>query len=163
MFPELHMSSRMPMATDQSKTQENAYERCRDLLDKAIQRILADQYRIRRLEQEIEKPKELEDAYDYIIVGGGTAGCVIANRLSQNPDVSVLVLEAGCDDRNIPEIRVPGFCGALQRSKIDWACSTIPQGKTDACLGLNDTRMLVSRGKVLGGSSSLNFMLYDRG
>eukprot|EP01083_Nonionella_stella_P132739 403594_1 len=136
---------------------------CRDLLDKAIQRILADQHRIRRLEKELEKPTELDDAYDYIIVGGGTAGCVIANKLSQNPGVSVLVLEAGGDDRDIPEIRVPGFCGALQRSSIDWTFSSVPQGKTDACLGLNDTRMLVSRGKILGGSSSLNFMLYDRG
>ncbi|MEL6673983.1 MAG: GMC family oxidoreductase N-terminal domain-containing protein [Bacteroidota bacterium] len=94
--------------------------------------------------------------FDYIIVGAGSAGCVLANRLSEDPGVSVLLMEAGGKDRKL-EIHVPAAYTKLHRSKVDWAYSTVPQAH------VNHRRMFQPRGKTLGGSSSTNCMAYIRG
>ncbi|MEJ2176951.1 MAG: choline dehydrogenase [Gammaproteobacteria bacterium] len=95
--------------------------------------------------------------YDYIIVGAGSAGCVVANRLSEDPAVSVLLLEAGVKDRN-PWIHVPvGYFKTMHNPAVDWCYVTDPDP------GLNGRQLKWPRGKVLGGSSSLNGLLYVRG
>ena len=97
------------------------------------------------------------DRFDYVIVGAGSAGCVLANRLSADPSVRVLVLEAGGRDSN-PFIHMPaGFFRLLQSGKDSWQYQTEPQEHLDGRV-LHDTR-----GKVLGGSSSINGMCYSRG
>ncbi|XP_075534938.1 glucose dehydrogenase [FAD, quinone]-like [Dermacentor variabilis] len=102
---------------------------------------------------------ELRQQYDYVIVGGGSAGCVIANRLSADPNITVLLLEAGgLEDasRQIPLTAPYNIDG-----HDDWAYRTVPQ--RNACLSFHEQRCPMSRGKVLGGSSVLNFMMYVRG
>ena len=94
--------------------------------------------------------------YDYIIIGAGSAGCVLANRLSADPAVSVLLLEAGGPDKH-PYIHIPGAYGELHRSGNDWGFQTEPQKHV-----LN-RRLYLPRGKTLGGSSSTNAMAYVRG
>jgi choline dehydrogenase len=94
--------------------------------------------------------------YDYIIVGAGSAGCVLANRLSENAAVSVLLLEAGGPDDK-QEIHIPVTFSALFKSEVDWAYSTEPQD------GLAGRSLYWPRGKMLGGSSSINAMIYMRG
>jgi len=94
--------------------------------------------------------------HDYVIVGAGSAGCVLAARLSEDPATRVLLVEAGGSDESL-WIRAPGLYFALWRSKFDWAFSTEPQRHVDG------RRMYWPRGKVLGGSSSLNASLYVRG
>jgi choline dehydrogenase len=96
-------------------------------------------------------------SFDYIIVGGGTAGCVLANRLSQDPDVSVLLLEAGGRDNWI-WIHIPvGYLFCIGNPRTDWCY------RTQAEPGLNGRSILYARGRVLGGSSSINAMIYMRG
>jgi choline dehydrogenase len=100
--------------------------------------------------------KQLEQ-YDYIVIGAGSAGCVVANRLSANPDNSVLLLEAGGSDIN-PWIHVPvGYFKTMHNPATDWCYMTEPDA------GINNRRLQWPRGKVLGGSSSLNGLLYVRG
>src|SRR5918994_5570632 len=94
--------------------------------------------------------------YDYVIVGAGSAGCVLANRLSEDPDVSVLLLEAGGPDTN-DLVHLPAASPALYRTAQDWDHSTIYEPHA------NDRRIYLPRGKVLGGSSSINAMIYIRG
>ncbi len=95
--------------------------------------------------------------FDYVIVGGGTAGCVLANRLSADPDVSVLLLEAGGKDDWI-WIHIPiGYLKCINNPRTDWCY------KTEAEPGLNGRSIIYARGKVLGGCSSINGMLYLRG
>ena len=96
------------------------------------------------------------DAYHYIIIGAGSAGCVLANRLSADPSYKVLLLEAGEPDSKL-EIGIPGGYGNLHRSTVDWGFSTEPQAH------VNMRRMYLPRGKTLGGSSSTNAMAYVRG
>lgn len=93
--------------------------------------------------------------YDYIIVGAGSAGCVLANRLSEDPSCKVLLLEAG--GKNRFHTTIPGAYAMLHRSPIDWAFWTEPQPHVD------DRKLFVPRGKVLGGSSTTNAMAYVRG
>lgn len=98
-----------------------------------------------------------DDTFDFIIVGAGSAGCVLANRLSADRSVRVLLLEAGGRDIN-PWIHVPvGYFKTLHNPKTDWCY------KTDPDPGLNGRRIDWPRGKVLGGSSSINGLLYIRG
>ena len=93
---------------------------------------------------------------DYLIVGGGTAGCALAARLSEDPDVRVLLLEAGgSDDR--PEIHIPATFSRLFQTEADWNYHTEPQP------GAAGRSLYWPRGKVLGGSSSINAMIYIRG
>ena len=96
-------------------------------------------------------------AFDYVIAGGGTAGCTLANRLSADPDVSVLLLEAGGKDDWI-WIHIPiGYLKCINNPRTDWCY------KTEAEPGLNGRSIIYARGKVLGGCSSINGMLYLRG
>lgn len=98
-----------------------------------------------------------EAQYDFIIVGAGSAGCVLANRLSADPTINVLLLEAGGRDSN-PWIHVPvGYFKTLHNPKTDWCY------KTDPDPGLSGRSIDWPRGKVLGGSSSINGLLYIRG
>ena len=95
--------------------------------------------------------------FDYVIVGAGTAGCVLANRLSADPNVRVLLLEAGGKDDWI-WIHIPvGYLYCIGNPRTDWCYRTEP------CDGLNGRSILYARGKVLGGCSSINAMLYMRG
>ena len=94
--------------------------------------------------------------YDYVIVGAGSAGCVLAHRLTEDPDVSVLLIEAGPPD-TADEIHMPAAVVALAGSRQDWDYDTLPE---NAC---NRRRIYLPRGKTLGGSSSINAMVYIRG
>ncbi|PRD42738.1 choline dehydrogenase [Phyllobacterium phragmitis] len=99
----------------------------------------------------------MADSYDYIIVGAGTAGCALANRLSADPNISVLLLEAGAKD-NYPWIHIPvGYLYCIGNARTDWCFITEPEP------GLNGRALGYPRGKVLGGCSSINGMIYMRG
>ncbi|CAH1782919.1 unnamed protein product [Owenia fusiformis] len=101
------------------------------------------------------------DQYDYIIVGAGTAGSVLGGRLSEDKNVSVLVLEAGGEEDTHPEIEIPLGCGGLQNTHLDWQYRTVPQ--KHSCFGYHNNQSRWPRGKVLGGSGMLNYMQYYRG
>lgn len=94
--------------------------------------------------------------FDYIIIGAGSAGCVLANRLSEDASAKVLLVEAGPADSK-PEIKIPGAYTNLHRSNVDWAFYTEPQKHVD------NRKIFIPRGKTLGGSSSTNAMAYVRG
>jgi choline dehydrogenase len=94
--------------------------------------------------------------YDYVIVGAGSAGCVLAHRLSEDPDAKVLLVEAGGAD-SAREVRIPAAFSSLFRTPVDWAYDTEPQPR------LKGRRLFWPRGKLLGGSSSLNAMISLRG
>ena len=97
------------------------------------------------------------ETYDYIIVGAGSAGCVLANRLSEDPRTTVLLLEAGGPDRN-PFIHIPaGFAKTLDDVRVNWCYATEPEPES------GNRAIHFPRGKVLGGSSSINGHLYVRG
>jgi choline dehydrogenase len=101
--------------------------------------------------------RRLEGEFDYLIVGAGTAGCVLANRLTEDPDVSVLLIEAGGKD-DYHWIHVPvGYLYCIGNPRTDWLY------KTAAEAGLNGRSLSYPRGRVLGGSSSINGMIYMRG
>ncbi len=95
--------------------------------------------------------------YDYVIIGAGSAGCVLANRLSEDPNKNVLLLEAGGRD-NYHWIHIPiGYLYCIGNPRTDWGF------ETEAEAGLNGRKLLYPRGRVLGGCSSINGMLYVRG
>lgn len=94
--------------------------------------------------------------YDYIVIGAGSAGCVVANRLTEDPETTVLLLEAGDRDTK-PEIQIPRESINLLGSEVDWKYFSEPEPY------LNNRKIFCPRGKVLGGSSSINYMMYMRG
>jgi choline dehydrogenase-like flavoprotein len=99
----------------------------------------------------------MKKGYDYVIVGGGSAGCVLANRLSEDQGASVLLIEAGGPDRN-PLIHIPLGMGKMhEHNMFDWGYHTEPEPH------MNGREIEAMRGKVLGGSSSINVMAYTRG
>ena len=100
---------------------------------------------------------ETVDAFDYVIVGAGSAGCTLANRLSEDPTVTVCLLEAGGKDKH-PFIHAPiGFAFLGDKTPLNWSFDTTPQQH------LNNRVCYQPRGRVLGGSSSINAMIYIRG
>lgn len=99
----------------------------------------------------------LDRTFTHIVVGGGTAGLVVAARLSEKPNTVVGILEAGPAAFDEPTVNVPGRFGESLGSKLDWQFCTTKQP------GLNGKSLVFNRGKVLGGSSALNFMTWNRG
>jgi len=109
------------------------------------------------MESEMAENTPIEGEFDYIVVGAGSAGCVLANRLSANPNNRVLVLEAGGRDNWI-WFHIPvGYLFAIGNPRSDWMFKTEPQS------GLNGRSLNYPRGKVVGGSSAINAMVYMRG
>ncbi|RXZ38021.1 choline dehydrogenase [Oxalobacteraceae bacterium CAVE-383] len=101
--------------------------------------------------------ENVSQEFDFIIIGAGTAGCLLANRLSKDPSKRVLLLEAGPED-NYHWIHIPvGYLYCIDNPRTDWCFRTEPDA------GLNGRRLLYPRGKILGGCSSINGMIYMRG
>lgn len=103
------------------------------------------------------RAEKLNGTYDYIIVGAGTAGCVLANRLTEDPSVNVLLLEAGGSD-NYHWVHIPvGYLYCIGNPRTDWMMKTAAEN------GLNGRSLVYPRGKLLGGCTSINGMIYMRG
>ncbi|XP_055608083.1 glucose dehydrogenase [FAD, quinone]-like [Uranotaenia lowii] len=109
--------------------------------------------------EEFNKPKRLLKAYDFIIVGGGNAGAVLANRLSEIPQWKILLIEAGGRDNFFSD--VPLFAAYLQSTALNWNFKAEKQNGT--CWGIEEERCPMPKGKGLGGSTILNYMIYNRG
>lgn len=101
----------------------------------------------------------IDSSYDFIIVGGGSAGCVLANRLSEISNWKVLLIEAGGEEKYVMDI--PQHVHFLQKTRINWDYRTEPSDYY--CLAMENRQCRWPRGKVLGGSSVLNYMIYTRG
>lgn len=95
--------------------------------------------------------------YDYVIVGAGASGLTVANRLSEDPNVTVLVIEAGGFDRSEDFVTIPGLAGGAVGTEYDWNISYA------ANPSLNGRNVSIPLGKVVGGSTKLNRMVFDRG
>lgn len=104
----------------------------------------------------VTAPEFVNQKFDYLVVGGGTAGLVVAARLSEDPTLTVGVLEAGPAGLGQRTIDVPGLYGAGLGTEHDWQFETVPQP------GLAGRRLPWPRGKILGGTSALNFMTWNR-
>lgn len=113
----------------------------------------------KQLDQEPEDEQNLLSEYDFIIIGAGTAGCVLANRLTEISEWKVLLIEAGNNENYIMDI--PILANYLQFTTANWAFKTEPSQKY--CAGFDKQQCHWPRGKVIGGSSVLNYMIYTRG
>ncbi|KAF2441730.1 GMC oxidoreductase [Karstenula rhodostoma CBS 690.94] len=105
----------------------------------------------------VERAEDLSEAYDYVVVGAGATGLTVANRLSEDPAVTVLVIEAGQFDQNEDFVTIPGLAGGAVGTKYDWNTSYTAN---DA---LGGRVVSIPQGKVVGGSTKLNRMAFDRG
>lgn len=112
-----------------------------------------------QVDNEPADQKNLINTYDFIIVGAGTAGCALANRLTENPEWMVLLIEAGQPENFIMDY--PLLASYLQFTDANWKYKTMPSDTS--CLGLDNNQCLWPRGKVVGGSSVLNYMIHTRG
>ena len=101
--------------------------------------------------------ERMGNGFDYVVVGAGSAGCVLAKRLSADPATRVLLLEAGPPDTTRREVAIPVAFGKLFRTEMDWNYRTEPEP------GLNRRGVYWPRGRTLGGSSSITAMMYMRG
>lgn len=97
------------------------------------------------------------DTYDYVVIGAGTGGLVVANRLSEDPAVRVAVIEPGSDERSNPNVTDPDNFSKAFNTPLDWAYQTLPQP------GLDGRVLVLPQGKAIGGSSAINGMTYIRG
>ncbi|KLO09499.1 alcohol oxidase [Schizopora paradoxa] len=96
-------------------------------------------------------------AFDYVVIGGGTAGLAVASRLSEDPSVTVAVVEAGPNAEHLPEVFIPGLVGmGISLTTLDWQYQTVPQKN------FNSRIITMNAGKVLGGSSTINAMVFPR-
>ncbi|XP_043512688.1 glucose dehydrogenase [FAD, quinone]-like [Frieseomelitta varia] len=123
---------------------------------RGLQRIFVDE---ERQSPRVEETNSRENEYDFIIVGAGSAGCVLANRLSEIKHWKILLLEAGIEEPEVAEI--PAFASMLQASNIDWMYRTQPEKYS--CRSRRGGGCPWARGKVMGGSSAINYMIYIRG
>ena len=98
----------------------------------------------------------MEESFDYVVVGAGSAGCAVAGRLSEDQAARVLLIEAGGRDRS-PNIKIPAAFSKQFKTKLDWDYETGPEPH------LGNRMLYVPRGRSLGGSSSMNAMMYIRG
>src|ERR1700742_529128 len=101
-------------------------------------------------------PADVAPRYDFVVCGSGSSGSVVAARLAENPDVSVLLIEAGGAD-DVPEVVEPGLWPNNLGSERDWAFAAEPSAH------LNGRSIALATGKVLGGGSSINVMAWARG
>ncbi|CAG9861253.1 unnamed protein product [Phyllotreta striolata] len=129
-----------------------------NLLDGVIRVLVDGEDQFRREPKDMPQSKLLKE-YDFVIVGAGTAGCVLANRLSENPDWTVLLIEAGRNENFMMDF--PILASYLQFTDANWKYKTVPSNRY--CLGLDNNQCNWPRGKVIGGSSVLNYMIYTRG
>lgn len=114
---------------------------------------------IKQYEEEPKEERRLLEEYDFIIVGAGTAGCTLANRLTEVPEWKVLLIEAGGQESFIMDI--PMLASFLQFTSANWKYRTKPSNTS--CLGFRNSQCNYPRGKVMGGSSTINYMIYTRG
>ncbi|XP_071133697.1 glucose dehydrogenase [FAD, quinone]-like isoform X2 [Mytilus edulis] len=112
-------------------------------------------------EKDVVLDVKLNTTYDYIVVGAGSSGAVIANRLSEDPGISVLLVEAGGSEYGNEDISTPIKAAAVENTKDDWAFYTVSQKYSHQMK--QDQKSFWPRGKVLGGSSSINYLAYVRG
>ncbi|KAL5415605.1 hypothetical protein PMIN03_002567 [Paraphaeosphaeria minitans] len=105
----------------------------------------------------VQRAEDLSETYDYVVVGAGATGLTVANRLSEDPAVTVLVIEAGEFDQNEDFVTVPGLAGGAVGTKYDWNTS---YAANDA---LGGRVVPIPQGKIVGGSTKLNRMVFDRG
>ena len=103
--------------------------------------------------------REWNAIYDYVVVGAGTAGSVVASRLSEDPKITVLLIEAGTSETVVSN--TPGLSDSLLNSVMDWKFVSTPQKYS--CLAMKDRKCVLSSGKVIGGTSAINRMIYLRG
>lgn len=113
----------------------------------------------RQLNLEFQDEFNLRKSYDFIIVGAGSAGCALANRLSENPNWNILLIEAGGNENLLMD--VPMFVHYLQGYDVNWKYKT--ERSENYCLAMENNQCHWPRGKVMGGSSVLNYMIYTRG
>lgn len=106
-------------------------------------------------DKELPNKTQLRQKYDFIIVGAGSAGCILANRLSENPDWNILLIEAGGNENLFMDI--PMMVHYLQGYNVNWKYKT--ERSESSCLAMENNQCHWPRGKVMGGSSVLNYMV----